>query len=60
MLLGTGKKHYAKEAALLICKLKADYPAHIAHIATHNRTVNRTGKPGNGNPLDQLMEHYNL
>lgn len=26
-------------------------------IATHNRTVNTTGKVGRGKPIDQLMEH---
>ena len=60
MFLGTGKKHYAKEAALLTCKLNADFPRHIAYIAINNRTVNMSGKPGHGKPMDQLMEHYNL
>ena len=60
LFLGTGKRNYAKEAALLVCKLKADFPKHIAHIATNNRTVNMTGKVGRGKPIDQLMEHYNL
>ena len=60
MFLGTGKKHYAKEAALLMCKLNADFPKHIAYLAINNRTVNKTGRPGHGKPLDQLMEHYNL
>ena len=32
----------------------------ISHIATHNRTVNMSGTPGHGKPLDQVMEHYNL
>ena len=56
MFLDTAKKKYAKEAALLICKLKADFPRHIAYIATHNRTVKMTGKPGHGKPMDQLMQ----
>ena len=58
--IGTGKKNYAKEAALVVCHLCADFPKRIAYIATHNRTVNTLGKPGHGKPIDQLMEHYNL
>ena len=58
--LGTGRKNYSREAANLICNLQADFPKHIAYIATHNRTVNTTGKPGCGKPLDQMVEHYNL
>ena len=58
--LGTGSKNYSGEAAHLICNLQADFPKHIAYITTHNRTVNTTGKPGCGNPLDQMVEHYNL
>lgn len=58
--IGTGCKNYASEAVNLIAHLEADFPRHIAHIATHNRTVNTTGKPGHGKPIDQLMEHYVL
>lgn len=58
--IGTGCKNYATEAVNLITHLQADFPKHIAYIATHNRTVNTTGKPGHGKPIDQLMEHYVL
>lgn len=58
--LGCGCKNYAAEAINLLAHLQADFPRHIAHIATHNRTVNNTGKPGRGKPIDQLMEHYVL
>ena len=58
--LGAGMKNYAHEAANLIANIKADFPAHIAYIATHNRTVNMQGKDGRGKPIDQLIEHYNL
>ena len=56
----TGKKNYSTEAAHLICNVLADYPKHIAYIVIHNRTVNTDSKPGNGKPIDQLLEHYNL
>ena len=58
--LGMGRKNYSNEATNLICNIKADFPKHIAHIAVHNRTVNTTGKPGRGKPIDQMVEHYNL
>lgn len=58
--VGTGCKNYATEAVNLIAYLEADFPRHIAYIATHNRTVNTTGKPGREKPIDQLMEHYVL
>ena len=58
--VGTGCKNYAAEAINLIAHLEAEFPRHIAYIATHNRTVSTTGKPGRGKPLDQLMEHYVL
>lgn len=58
--IGTGCKNYATEAVNLITHLHADFPKHIAYIATHNRTVNTTGKVGHGKPIDQLMEHYVL
>ena len=51
--IGTGCKNYASEAVNLIAHLQADFPKHLAFIATHNRTVNTTGKPGHGQPLDQ-------
>ena len=52
--------NYAVEAASPICNLKADLPKGLANIATHNGTVNMTGQLGQGKPLDQLNEHYNL
>lgn len=58
--LGTGKRNYAAESVYLTCNLQADFPRHMAYIATHNRTVNMSGKPGRGKPVDQLIEHYNL
>ena len=58
--IGTGCKNYATEAVNLIANLTADFPKHISYIATHNRTVNVTGRPGHGKPIDQLMEHYIL
>lgn len=58
--LATGRKNYATESVHLIRNLSADFPKHLAYIATHNRTVNIHGKPGRGKPVDQLVEHYNL
>ena len=58
--LATGCKNYACEAVHHISNLTATYPKHIAFIATHNRTVNISRRPGHGKPLDQLIEHYNL
>ena len=58
--LGTNRKNYANEALNLLCNLKATFPRHIAYIATHNRTVNTSGKAGHGKPTDQMLEHYNL
>ena len=58
--LGSGMKNYTSEAANMIANLKADFPAHIAYIIIHNRTVNMQGKEGKGQPIDQLIEHYNL
>jgi hypothetical protein len=58
--IGCGCKNYSTEAVNLLAHLQADFPKHIAYIATHNRTVNNTGKPGRGKPMDQLMEHYVL
>ena len=58
--IATGCKNYAAESVHLIAKLAADFPKHLAYIATNNRTVNMEGKPGHGKPIDQLMEHYNL
>lgn len=58
--IGTGKKMYAAEAVNMIANLTADFPKHIAYLATHNRTVNTAGKKGCGKPVDQVMEHYVL
>ena len=58
--LGAGRRNYSTEAANLLANLKADWSKSMAYIATHNRTVNRTGKPGRGKPIDQQIEHYNL
>lgn len=58
--LGTGRKNYACEAANLLANIQADFPRHIAYVVVHNRTVNTTGTPGHGKPIDQMLEHYNL
>lgn len=58
--IATGCRNYASESVHLITNLCSDFPAHIAYIATHNRTVNTEGIPGRGKPLDQMVEHYNL
>ena len=58
--IGTGCKNFSTEAVNLIAHLYADFPKHIAYIATHNRTVTSTGKVGRGKPIDQVMEHYVL
>ena len=58
--LATGCKNYASEAVHHIWNLVAEFPRHIAYICIHNQTANMQGKPGQGKPLDQLIEHYNL
>ena len=58
--LATGRKQYAAESVYQTCNLCANFPRHMAYIAIHNRTVNMSGKPGHGKPVDQLIEHYNL
>ena len=35
-------------------------PTSTAYLTIHNRTVNMDGRPGHNNPIDLLMEHYNL
>ena len=40
-----------------IANVRAEF---AAYIVSNNRTVNMQGKPGKGEPLDQLIEHYNL
>ena len=60
IFMGAKCHNYATEAVNLIANIKADFPKHIAYIATHNRTVNTSGKPGNGKAIDQMVEHYNL
>ena len=58
--IGTGRRNYAVECVNVIGNLCAEFPKHIAYIATHNRTVNTSGKVGHGKPIDQMVEHYNL
>ena len=58
--LGCDKPNYAIEDTNLVCNLKVDLPKGMAYIATHNRPVNMTGRSGQGKPLNQLNEHYNL
>ena len=58
--IGTGCKNYAVEAVIHLANIAANFPKHISYIAVHNRTVNVSGKPGQGKPIDQLLEHYNF
>ncbi len=58
MFLGKKCHNYAYEAVNLLSNLKADFPPHIAHIITHNRTVNVDGRAGHGKPIDQMVKHY--
>ena len=58
--LGVVKKNYACEAANSICNVRATFPKHVAYIAVHNRTVSMSGVVGQGKPIDQMQEHYNL
>ena len=58
--LGSGHKIYSCEAANLLRNIRADYPKHISHRVVHNRTVNIIGTHEHGNPIDQMVEHYNL
>ena len=44
------------ECVHLISILTADFPKHLAYIATHNHTVNMEGKAGRGKPIDQMNE----
>ena len=60
LFLGTNRKNYAKEALTFLTNLTSTFPAHIAYIAVNNRTVNTTGRPHHGKPIDQMLEHYNL
>ena len=59
-LLGGGKYNYSCEAVNLLANLDADWTENIAYIHTNHRTVNTSGKPGHGKPIDQLVEHYYL
>ena len=59
-LVGIGRRNYSVECVNMIANLCADLPKHIAYIATHNRTVNTTGKIGHGKATDHTVEHYNL
>ncbi len=58
--LGSSRKNYTLETAKMLCNIQAVLPPHLAYIATHNRMVNTTGNEGQGKPIDQVMEHYNL
>ena len=58
--LGNSRKNYALEAVTMLSNIYANFPRHIAYIATHNHFVNTTGKDGHGKPLDMMVEHYNL
>ena len=58
--LASRRRNYSVEAANLLANLKADFSKWMAHIATYNRTINSTGIPGHGKPIDQAVEHHNL
>ena len=58
--LASRRRNYSVEAANLLANLKADCSKWMAHIATYNRTINSTGIPGHGKPIDQTVEHHNL
>jgi len=60
LFVGMNCKNYATVALNLLSNLAANFPRHIAYIATHNRTVNTQGKYSHGKPIDQMLEHYNL
>ena len=60
LFLATGCKNYASEAVCNTSNLTASFPKHMAYVAINNCTVNTSGKPGRGKPMDQLIEHYNL
>ena len=56
--LATGKRNNTTEAVNMLCNLQATFPAHIAYIVTHNRTVNMSGKEGRGKPIDRLVRRF--
>ena len=60
LFLASRRRNYSVEAANLLANLKADFSKWMAHIATYNRTINSTGIPGHGKPIDQAVEHHNL
>ena len=59
-LLGGHRVNYANEAANFIANVAADWPIDIANTHVNFRTVNMTGTVGEGKPIDELIEHYNL
>ena len=60
IFIGTKCHNYATAAVHLLANIKADFLNHVAYITTHNRTVNLSGRPCHGKPIDQMVEHYNL
>ena len=58
--LATGRRNYSNEAANLLANLKADFSKWLAYIVSYNRTVNSSGKPGQGKAIDMAVEHHNL
>ena len=60
--LATGRRNYSNEAVNLLANLKADFSKWLAYIVTYNRTVNSSGKPGQGREIDMAasVEHHNL
>ena len=58
--LASKRTNYSQEAANLLANLKSNFSERMAYIVTHNRTVNVSGHPGRGKPIDMAIEHHNL
>ena len=56
--LASERKNYSAEAANLLANLQADFSKWMSYIVTHNRTINSTGLPGHGKPIDMAVEHH--
>ena len=51
---------YSGEGANLLANLAADFSKWLSYIVIHNRTINTTGIPGHGKPIDMTVEHHNI
>ena len=58
--LASKRTNYSHEAANLLTNLKTNFSERLAYIVTHNRTVDVSGCPGKGKPIDMAIEHHNL